>query len=115
MRIEFCSYTLQGVSSVQFAHCGIFEKGILLVYATGLSVVFFFFFFTFILLHCRWGKCRVAAVKRLPILHHSANYTFISLGITGSVMVSLKMEFCSYTLESVNSVANSITAYEESQ
>ena len=38
--------------------------------------------------------CRVAAVKRLPITHHSANYIFSGLlGSLGSFGVSLKIEF----------------------
>ena len=40
-------------------------------------------------------KCHVAAVKRLRVLHHSADYIFIFFGITGPIVVSLKMEFCS--------------------
>ena len=28
-------------------------------------------------------------------LHHSADYIFISFGIIGPIVVSLKMEFCS--------------------
>ena len=35
------------------------------------------------------------AVKHLPVLHHSADYIFVSFGITGPTVVSLKMEFCS--------------------
>ena len=49
--------------------------------------------------------------KRLPVLHHSADYIFISFGNTGPMVVSLKMD----TLEGVSSVANFITAYEESK
>ena len=33
--------------------------------------------------------------ERLPVLHHSADYIFISFGIIGPIMVALKMEFCS--------------------
>ena len=38
-------------------------------------------------------KCRVTAVKRLPVLH-SADYTFISFGIIEPVRVSLKNKYC---------------------
>ena len=31
-------------------------------------------FLAFILLHCSWCFCRVAAVERLPEHHHSADY-----------------------------------------
>ena len=54
----------------------------------------------------------MAAVERLPVLYHSADY-IVSFGIVWPIMVHLKMEFCS--LEGVSSVANFITAYEESQ
>ena len=30
--------------------------------------------------------CRVAAVKRLPVYHHSADYIFWSFGIAGSIL-----------------------------
>ena len=56
----------------------------------------------------------MAAVERLSVLHHSADYMFISLRIIRPIVVSLKMEVCSL-LESISSVANFITAYEESQ
>ena len=42
------------------------------------------------------------------------DYIIISFGITGPIVVSLKMEFYSYTLEDLSSVANFITAYEVS-
>ena len=42
--------------------------------------------------HASW---RVAAVGRILVLHHSADYIFISFGIIGPIVVSLKMEFCS--------------------
>ena len=29
-------------------------------------------------------------------LHHSADYNFISFGITGLIVICLKMEFCSF-------------------
>ena len=38
-------------------------------------------------------KCRAAAVKHLPVLHHSADYIFISFGIIDPVLVSLKVEY----------------------
>ena len=37
----------------------------------------------------------MAAQKGLPVHHHNVDYTFISFGITGPIVVSLKMEFCS--------------------
>ena len=37
-------------------------------------------------------KCRVAAVKPLPILHHKADYICISFGIIEPILVSLKIE-----------------------
>ena len=43
-------------------------------------------------------------------------YIFISFGIVGPVVVSLKMAvLLMYILEGVSSIANFITAYEESQ
>ena len=39
-------------------------------------------------------KCRVAAVKRFPVIHHSADYIFISFGITEPILVTLKTEYC---------------------
>ena len=38
-------------------------------------------------------KCRVAAIKRLPVLHHSANYIFILFGIIEPILVILKIEY----------------------
>ena len=38
---------------------------------------------TFILLHCIWYQCRVAAVERLPVLYHSADYISFPLGSLG--------------------------------
>ena len=38
-------------------------------------------------------KCYVAAVKRLPLLHHSADYIFISFGNTESILLTLKIEY----------------------
>ena len=40
-------------------------------------------FLTFILQHCTWCKCRVAAVERLPVHHHSAYYISFRLGSFG--------------------------------
>ena len=37
-------------------------------------------------------SCRVAAVNRLPVLHHSADYTFISFGTTEPCLVTLIIE-----------------------
>ena len=56
----------------------------------------------------------VAALKRLPVHHYSAGYTFIFFRIIGLIVVSLKIKFCS-CIEGVSSVANLTTAYEESQ
>ena len=36
-----------------------------------------------LLLHCSWCKCRVAAVERLPVHHHSADYISFPLGLFG--------------------------------
>ena len=61
-------------------------------------------------------KCCVAAVECLPLLHNSADYTFISFGIIGPLVVSFKNEvLLMYTLEGISSVANFISTYEESQ
>ena len=43
----------------------------------------------------RKGNARIEIAKRLPVLHRSADYIFISFGIIGPIVVSLKMEFCS--------------------
>ena len=54
------------------------------------------------------------AVERLPALHHSADYIFISFGITGPVVVALKIELCSCKRKrGISSVANVITTYEK--
>ena len=39
--------------------------------------------------------CRVAAVKRLPVHHHSADYIFLVLGIIGLIL-SLKKAILAY-------------------
>ena len=59
----------------------------------------------------------MAAVERLSVLYHSADYLFfISFGIIGPIVVYLKNGvLLMYTIEGVSSVANFITAYEESQ
>ena len=49
---------------------------------------FRFFYFTSLQL----VECRVAAVKRLPVLHHSADYIFISFGIIEPILVALKFK-----------------------
>ena len=36
---------------------------------------------------------KVAAVKRLHLLHHSVDYSFISFEITEPILVTLKMEY----------------------
>ena len=46
-------------------------------------------------LRCFLSKCRVVAVERLPVLHHSVDYICIFFGIIWLIVVSLKMEFCS--------------------
>ena len=38
-------------------------------------------------------QCRVAAVKRLPILHYSADYIFISFGNIKPILITLKIEY----------------------
>ena len=48
--------------------------------------------------------------------NHSADYSFISFGIIRPIVVSLKNGvLLMYTLEGVSSIANFITAYEESE
>ena len=39
-------------------------------------------------------KCRVSAVKSLPVLHHSVDSIFISFGIIGPIRVTLRIEDC---------------------
>ena len=53
-------------------------------------------------------KCRVAAVKRLPVLHRSADYIFISFGIIELILVTLKIDYIVPL-----SLANYIVAFEE--
>ena len=38
-------------------------------------------------------KCHVAAVKGCPVLHHSADYIFISFWIIESILVTLKIVY----------------------
>ena len=38
-------------------------------------------------------ECRVATVKRLPVLHHSADYISISFGIIEPTLATLKNEY----------------------
>ena len=39
-------------------------------------------------------KCHVGAIKSLHILHYSAVFVFIFLGIIGPILVSWNTEFC---------------------
>ena len=57
----------------------------------------------------------VAAVERLPVLNHSAEYILFPLGILAHHGTFENGVYLMYTLEGVSSVAKSITAYEESQ
>ena len=57
----------------------------------------------------------MAAVERLPVLLHSADYIIISFGTTGHIAVALEGVLLMYTVEGVSSVANFIISYEESQ
>ena len=52
-------------------------------------------FWILFFLNCSWCKCHVAAVKRLPVLHHNAVYIFIfiSFGIIEPMLVTLKIEY----------------------
>ena len=45
----------------------------------------------FILLHCNWCLCRIAAVERLSVHHHSADYISFPVGIIGPIVMDLKM------------------------
>ena len=70
----------------------------------------------FILLHCSWCSCRVAAIKRIPVHRHSADYICHFLwDYWAHCRVFENGVLLMYTLEGVSSVANFITAYEESQ
>ena len=57
---------------------------------------------------------RMAAVERLPVHHHGADYISFPLGSLGPLVYLKIGVLFMYTLESVSSVANCITAYEES-
>ena len=57
-----------------------------------------------------------SAVKRLPVLHNSADYICISFGSPWVYCGTLENEvLLMFTPEGVNSVANFISTYEESQ
>ena len=58
-------------------------------------------------------KCRVAAVKRLPVLHHSADHIFISFGITEAILVALKTKYLLPVPKGGCSFANYIATHEE--
>ena len=56
----------------------------------------------------------MAAVERVPVHHHSADYISFPLG---SLVHCVRFEngvLLMYTLKGVNSIANFITGYEES-
>ena len=54
-------------------------------------------------------------VERLPVLYHSADYISFPLGSLGTFGIFENGVLLMYTLQGVSSVANFITAYEESQ
>ena len=56
----------------------------------------------------------MATVERVPVLHHSADYISFPLGSLYCGIFENGV-LLMYTLEGVSSVANFITAYEESQ
>ena len=60
-------------------------------------------------------KCRVAAVKRLPVLHHSAAYIFTTFGKTELTHTSYFENGISLipVLGGVHSLANDTALYEE--
>ena len=51
----------------------------------------FFYIYFFILLITAGIKDRVAAVKRLLVLHHSADYIFISFGAIQPILITFKI------------------------
>ena len=53
----------------------------------------------------------MAAVERLPVLHHNVDYVFISFGIIGPLKNGVLLL---YRLKGVRGVAKFITACEES-
>ena len=57
----------------------------------------------------------MAAVERLPVLYHSADYISFLLDHWAHCGIFENGVLLMYTLEGVSSVANFITAYEESQ
>ena len=46
----------------------------------------------------------MAAVERLLVLQHNADYILVSFGITGQTLISLKMELLVCTMEGVGAV-----------
>ena len=60
-------------------------------------------------------QLELAAVERLPVLYHSADYISFPLGSLGLLWIFEKGVLLMYTLEGVSSVAKFITAYIESQ
>ena len=57
----------------------------------------------------------MAAVERLPVYHHSADYIYILWYHKADCVIFEIGVLLMYTLEGVSSVANFITAYEEFQ
>ena len=57
----------------------------------------------------------MAAVERLPVLYHSADYISFLLGSLGPLWIFENGVMLMYTLEGVSSVENFINAYEESK
>ena len=57
----------------------------------------------------------MAAVERLSVHNHSAEYILFPLGSLSQCGIFENGVLLMYTLEGVRSVANIITAYEESQ
>ena len=59
--------------------------------------------------------CCVPVVKRLPLLYHSADYSFVSYEITELTGIFGNGNLLMHTFEGVSSVANLLSAYEGSQ
>ena len=57
----------------------------------------------------------MAAVVRLPVHHHNADYISFSLGSLGPFWLFENGVLLMYTLEDISSAANLITAFEECQ
>ena len=57
----------------------------------------------------------MAAIDRLPVLFHSADYISFRFGSLGHCGIFENGVLLLYTLKGVSSVAKFITAYEESQ